>query len=362
MSRNYDNWKRLVAAVLKREQIWQLCHQDSISSINSSISSHDSSADIEFSLAPLQFVKSLGLGPTSLGRLRITDSYELVRQLGQGEFGTTNLVWLSKLVSVQRYSGRAVIKWLNAVDLTENEFEQHMIVLRNCRHQNVGIPLAYYYSHMRKFIVYDYYTQGSVFDMLQAGKGLRPSWESRMRIAVGAALGVAHIHKRSLFHGNIKSSNIFLNRAHYGCVSEFGLAGMMNERRPSQKSDVYSFGLLLLELVTGESPVQASVVDRLRSFEPSQGDLYCFEHDRLLVDEHDMAVEATERFPFVDLDVNISGHGVHQQLQKTLQLAKSCLAVLPESRPSMSDVALKLESTANFHHYPVEKKRVKNRR
>lgn len=177
-----------------------------------------------------------------------------------------------------------------------------------------------------------------------------------MRIAVGAALGVAHIHTQSLFHGNIKSSNIFLNRANYGCVLEFGLAGMMKKRRrPSQKSDVYSFGLLLLELVAGESSVQASVVDRLRSFEPSQGDLYCFEHDRLLVDEHDMAVDAIERFPFVDLDVNISGHGVHQQLQKTLQLAKSCLAVLPESRPSMSDVALKLESTADFryfHHYP----------
>ncbi|KAG8381189.1 hypothetical protein BUALT_Bualt06G0096400 [Buddleja alternifolia] len=29
MSKNYDNWERLVAAVLKREELWQLFHQDS---------------------------------------------------------------------------------------------------------------------------------------------------------------------------------------------------------------------------------------------------------------------------------------------------------------------------------------------
>ncbi|KAI3458045.1 hypothetical protein Pfo_014708 [Paulownia fortunei] len=29
MSRIYDNWERLVAAVLKREEIWQLCHEHS---------------------------------------------------------------------------------------------------------------------------------------------------------------------------------------------------------------------------------------------------------------------------------------------------------------------------------------------
>ncbi|KAK6155599.1 hypothetical protein DH2020_009847 [Rehmannia glutinosa] len=29
MSRNYDNWERLVAAVLKREEIWQICHASS---------------------------------------------------------------------------------------------------------------------------------------------------------------------------------------------------------------------------------------------------------------------------------------------------------------------------------------------
>lgn len=33
--------------------------------------------------------------------------------------------------------------------------------------------------------------------------------------------------------------------------------------------------------------------------------LYCFEHDRLLVEERDMAEDKIERFPFVDSDVDI---------------------------------------------------------
>ncbi|KAL0299639.1 UNVERIFIED_CONTAM: putative inactive receptor kinase [Sesamum calycinum] len=44
MSKNYDNWERLVAAVLRRELLWQICHEHSrnpslISSVSSDFSS-----------------------------------------------------------------------------------------------------------------------------------------------------------------------------------------------------------------------------------------------------------------------------------------------------------------------------------
>ncbi|KAK4416604.1 Patellin-3 [Sesamum alatum] len=44
MSRNYDNWERLVAAVLRREELWLLCHDNSRSPSISSISSDVSSS------------------------------------------------------------------------------------------------------------------------------------------------------------------------------------------------------------------------------------------------------------------------------------------------------------------------------
>ncbi|KAL0343260.1 UNVERIFIED_CONTAM: PH, RCC1 and FYVE domains-containing protein 1 [Sesamum angustifolium] len=44
MSRNYDNWERLVAAVLRREELWLLCHDHSRSPSISSIASDLSSS------------------------------------------------------------------------------------------------------------------------------------------------------------------------------------------------------------------------------------------------------------------------------------------------------------------------------
>ncbi|TKY60595.1 inactive receptor kinase [Spatholobus suberectus] len=51
-------------------------------------------------------------------------------------------------------------------------------------------------------------------------------WDTGLKIALGAARGIAGIHVENggkLVHGNIKSSNIFLNTKQYGCVSDLGL-------------------------------------------------------------------------------------------------------------------------------------------
>jgi serine/threonine protein kinase len=107
----------------------------------------------------------------------------------------------------------------------------------------------------------------------------RLDWDSRLKIMAGAAKGIAHIHSangRKLVHGNIKSSNVLLSIDLQGCISDFGLTPLtslcvssrsppgyrapeVNESRKfTQKSDVYSFGVLLLEMLTGKTPVQYS--------------------------------------------------------------------------------------------------------
>lgn len=106
-----------------------------------------------------------------------------------------------------------------------------------------------------------------------------------MRIALGAARGIARIHVENggkLVHGNIKSSNIFLNSRQYGCVSDLGLSTIMSPlsaptsraagyrapevtdtRKAAQPSDVYSFGVVLLELLTGKSPIHTTGGDEI---------------------------------------------------------------------------------------------------
>ncbi|CAA0812967.1 Probable inactive receptor kinase [Striga hermonthica] len=118
--------------------------------------------------------------------------------LGKGSFGTTYKAALEDATTV-------VVKRLKEVVVGKREFEHHMEIIGSVRHENV-VPLrAYYYSKDEKLVVYDYYHWGSVSALLHGKRGENGSpldWEARLKIATGAARGLAHIHSRC--HGKLE--------------------------------------------------------------------------------------------------------------------------------------------------------------
>jgi multisubunit Na+/H+ antiporter MnhC subunit len=93
--------------------------------------------------------------------------------LGKGAFGTAYRALLEDATTV-------VVKRLKEVSAGRREFEQQMELIGRIRHGNVAELRAYYYSKDEKLLVYDYYSRGSVSNMLHG-----------MVLALAVALDVA---------------------------------------------------------------------------------------------------------------------------------------------------------------------------
>lgn len=68
-----------------------------------------------------------------------------------------------------------------------------------------------------------------MYEIGNRGPGRTPlDWSTRLKIAAGAARGLAFIHTTGtsvkIIHGNIKSTNILLDKSGNACVSDCGLS------------------------------------------------------------------------------------------------------------------------------------------
>lgn len=185
-----------------------------------------------------------------------------------------------------------------------------------------------------------------------------------MSIVSGAAHGLARIHEESnnnndakICHGNVKSSNILVDKNGVACISDFGLALLLppieatsrlggyrapeqaQSRKLSQKADVYSFGVLLLEIVTGRDPLRSSC-----DGDDGEGGVGV-----------DVAKWVREEWTAEVFDTELMRYkGIEEEMVALLQVAVACVAEQPEKRPSMGEVGKMVEEIMRVVQSPLD--------
>ncbi|XP_028109787.1 putative receptor protein kinase ZmPK1 [Camellia sinensis] len=174
----------------------------------------------------------------------------------------------------------AAIKRLNEAKQGEDEFLAEVSTIGRVNHMNLIEVWGYCVDGKHRLLVYEYMERGSLAENLTSNA---LDWEKRFYIAVGSAKGLAYLHDECLewvLHCDVKPQNILLDSNYQPKVADFGLSKLLNRGdghhsgfsrvrgtrgymapewifnfRITSKVDVYSYGVVVLEMVTGKSPM-----------------------------------------------------------------------------------------------------------
>ncbi|KAK8510589.1 hypothetical protein V6N12_055516 [Hibiscus sabdariffa] len=284
-----------------------------------------------------------------------TNNYHESRILGQGGQGTVykGILADNRVVAIKK----SIIGDPSQVE----QFINEIMVLCQINHRNVVKLLGCCLETQVPLLVYEYITNGTLFHhMHNDDTASYLPWETRLRIATETAEALAYLHSAAsvpIIHRDIKLANILLDDNYTAKVSDFGASRLipsdeaqittivqgtfgyldpeyMHTSLLTEKSDVYSFGVVLIELLTGQK-----VVCFKRSEEKRVLAMYfvsLMKEDRLLE----------------ILDPRVVNDGNVEQLKEVAALARRCVRVKGEERPTMKEVAHELAGLQAMPKHP----------
>ncbi|XVE69605.1 hypothetical protein DITRI_Ditri10aG0003800 [Diplodiscus trichospermus] len=160
-----------------------------------------------------------------------TRNFKPATVLGEGGFGRVFKGWVDeKTYAPSKVGvGMAVAVKKSNPDSSQGlrEWQAEVKFLGKFSHPNLVKLLGYCWEENQFLLVYEYMQKGSLENHLFRTGGAEPlTLETRLRIAIGAAQGLAFLHtsEKSVIYRDFKSSNILLDGDYNAKLSDFGLA------------------------------------------------------------------------------------------------------------------------------------------
>ncbi|KAL3830311.1 hypothetical protein ACJIZ3_019113 [Penstemon smallii] len=277
---------------------------------------------------------------------KATNNFHNSMIIGQGGYGVVYKGYLTDKRIV-------AIKKSKEVDPTQiDQFINEVIVLSQINHRNVVKLLGCCLETQTPLLVYEFISNGTLFEYIHNMPRTHSfDWKMRLKIATETAGVLSYLHSAAstpIIHRDVKSANILLDHTFTVKVADFGASRLvpldqtqlstmvqgtfgyldpeyMQTNQLTEKSDVYSFGVVLVELLTGRKAL---------SYDKP-------EEERNLANFFLSIVK--QELLFRVLDDDIVWEGNEEQIIEVSRLAKGCLNVRGEDRPSMKEVAMQLE-------------------
>ncbi|KAL0417403.1 UNVERIFIED_CONTAM: putative serine/threonine-protein kinase PBL16 [Sesamum radiatum] len=284
----------------------------------------------------------------------ITENFRQDYMLGGGGFGSVYKGYISQDLR----QGLQPIPVAVKVHDGDNSYQGHrewlaeVIFLGQLSHPNLVKLIGYCCEDEHRVLIYEYMARGSVENNLFSRVLLPLPWSTRMKIAFGAAKGLAFLHEaeKPIIYRDFKTSNILLDQDYNAKLSDFGLAkdgpvgdkshvstrimGTYGYAAPeyimtghlTPRSDVYSFGVVLLELLTGRKSLDKSRPAR----------------EQNLTDWAVPLLREKKKLENI-VDPRLEGEYPIKGVHKAAMLAYHCLNRNPKARPLMRDIVDSLE-------------------
>ncbi|KAK1297757.1 putative inactive receptor kinase [Acorus calamus] len=258
----------------------------------------------------------------------------------------------------------------SSIGVSEKLFRAEMVRLGQLRHPNL-VPLLGFCiaAEDERLLVYKHMPNSSLASIIhRSGRaGAALDWPGRLRIGIGAARGLAWLHhgcQPPFLHQSMSSSAVLLDEDYEARITDFGIArlsrwgaaesngvgdagavsnalidgdfgGDLGYVPPeyasnpvsTAKGDVYAFGVVLLELATGQKPLEVTgnADEGLRGI---------------------WLIGSTGSLGAVGV---LRGKGYDDQILQFLEVARGCVASMPRERHSMYQVYTSLKSISDGH-------------